>query len=195
MDAMHLLPKDGRYTYADYAKWPDDVRYELIDGKAYLMAAPGTAHQKISGELFVQLRNFLRGKPCLVLAAPYDVCLNGAGDDDDTVVQPDLLVVCDRSKLDGKRCSGAPDMVIEILSRSTSGRDAVLKFNKYLQTGVREYWIVNPENKTVSAHILKNKEYVASAYSDTDTAPVQVLDGCQINLSDVFSEWQEEMAP
>jgi len=185
---MDGFRQEKRYTYADYLTWNEDVRYELIDGVPYMLAAPGIAHQRISRRMLWQLENFLRDKPCEVFDAPIDIRLN-ADEDDDNVVEPDLIVVCDPSKLaDGKACIGAPDMVIEILSPSTSARDKVLKFNRYLQAGVPEYWIVNPEDKTVSANILKNGEYTVKAYGEQDTVPVHVLDGCTIGLQDVFAE-------
>ena len=188
MEKMSPVQKDKRYTYADYVTWPDDARYELIDGEAYMMAGAGTAHQRASGDLHRQFSSFLYGKSCEVFHAPFDVRLNAAGDKDETVVQPDLLVVCDKTKIDAKGCNGAPDMVIEILSSSTASHDTVVKFNKYLQAGVREYWIVNPEIKAVSVHVLENGRYVTSAYNETDTVPVHILDGCQINMRDVFAE-------
>ena len=186
---MEALKKEYRYTYADYASWETDEKYELIDGVSYLMSpAPLIRHQDISIKLGAKLFNFLEGKPCKVFMAPVDVCLFAGGDDDDTVVQPDILVVCDRSKLDGKRCNGAPDMIIEILSPTSAKHDLIIKFNKYQQAGVREYWVVNPDNKIVSVHILENGRYVTSAYSDTDTVSVHVLDGCEIDLREVFEE-------
>jgi Uma2 family endonuclease len=103
-------------------------------------------------------------------------------------VQPDISVVCDRSKLDDHGCVGAPDLVIEILSSSTSRYDRVLKFNAYLRAGVREYWIVDPEDKSVSAHILDNGRYLTSVYGDTGHLSVHVLPGCEINLNDIFAE-------
>jgi Uma2 family endonuclease len=158
----------------------------LIDGIAYMMSAPSTSHQRISMSLSRQLSTFLMGKQCEVFAAPCDVCLNGLGDEDDTVVQPDLLVVCDESKIDKKRCNGAPDMTIEILSPSTSRRDLFLKLEKYEKAGVREYWVVDPDAKTVKVHILTNGQYVISSYESDDTVPVSVLDGCSIELTEVF---------
>ena len=185
---MDAIRDDKRYTYADYASWDDDARYELIDGIAYMMSpAPGRRHQGIGGNIFAHLWNFLRGKPCKVYDAPFDVRLNAA-DDDDTVVQPDIVVVCDQAKLDDKGCNGAPDLVVEILSPSTASRDRVLKFNKYLQAGVREYWIVDPDSKTVLTHMLKDGQYMTRAYAEADTVPVHVLDGCTISLPDVFAE-------
>lgn len=186
---MHLNETAIKYTYMDYASTNDDNRYELIDGVMYLMS-PGVAqiHQDISVELLGQFRDHLKGKPCKLYHPPFDVCLNAAGDDDTTVVQPDLFVVCDKSKLDGKRCNGAPDLVIEILSPSTIKHDRVTKLGKYLQAGVREYWIVDPESKIVSVHILKEGEYIAKAYTDSDNVAVYVLEGCSINMKEVFTE-------
>jgi len=178
----------GRYTYADYASWDDENRYELIDGVAYMMSAPSVGHQRIITEMLRQLANFLRGKQCEVFVSPFDVCLNARGDDDDTVVQPDLLVICNSSILDKKRCNGAPDLVIEIVSPSSSRHDRFRKLNKYLYAGVREYWIVDPDDKILNVHTLENDKYVIAAYGSDDTVPVNVLEGCEINLSDVFAD-------
>jgi len=180
--------RNERYTYADYASWDDENRYELIDGAVHMLSAPSTAHQRILGELFRQLANFLVGKQCRVFVAPFDICLNALGDDDDTVVQPDIVVVCDRSKLDKKRYNGAPDMIIEITSPSTSRHDRITKLNKYLQAGVREYWIIDQDDKGVTVHLLENDKYAISAYEDDETITVNILDGCQIVLPDVFAE-------
>lgn len=107
---------------------------------------------------------------------------------DDTVVQPDLVIVCDHSKLEEKGgCKGAPDMVAEILSPATAKYDRLTKFRLYQKSGVREYWIVDPESRTVAAHVLENGKYVAFAYGEEDLAPVHVLEGCEINLADVFA--------
>jgi len=182
------LRKDESYTYADYASWNTENRYELIDGMPYMMSpAPLRAHQGISSNLHREIAIFLKGKTCRIFAAPFDVRLNAAAGDN-TVVQPDLVVICDRSKLNDTGCSGAPDMVIEILSKSSASRDIVLKFNQYLKAGVREYWIVDPDSKTVRVNILENGRYYASAYAETDTLPVHVLEGCVINLAEVFAE-------
>ena len=184
-----LQREDQRFTYSDYCTWQDNEQWELVDGKAYAMApAPSLGHQWISSNLHLLLAGFLKGKPCKVFYAPFDVRLN-ADTNDNTVVQPDLVVICDRAKLADTGCIGAPDMIIEILSPATSRRDRTLKFDLYLQAGVREYWIVDPETKTVSAHILKNGEYTIRAYTDADTAPVHVLEGCTINLAEVFEDW------
>ena len=187
MEVNEALPEFERYTYTDYYSWDDDKRRELIDGVPYAMAAPGRRHQEILGNLQYQLYGFLKGKPCKVFTAPCDVRLN-ADTYDDTVVQPDLLVVCDKSKLNDRGCVGGPDMVIEILSPSTLLHDMVIKFRWYLNAGVREYWIVDPDSKIVTVYILKNGEYVTHAYSSDETAPVFILDGCTINLTEIFAE-------
>ena len=181
------LRKEEHYTYEDFCTWDDGERWELIDGIAYMMAAPLRVHQEISGNLHFQLYDFLKNKPCKVYAAPIDVRLNADGADD-TVLQPDIAVVCDRSKLDDKGITGAPDMVIEILSPSTASYDRTLKFDQYLRAGVREYWIADPDSKTVSAHILENGRYYVTAYGENDAAPVHVLEGCRIALRDVFAD-------
>ena len=185
MEVNEALPEYKRYTYEEYSSWDDDKRWELIDGEPYAMSAPSQAHQEILSRLNYLLHRYLTDKPCIVLPAPFDVRLN-ADAGDDTVVQPDLLVVCDKDKLDGKSCVGAPDLAIEILSPSTTIRDKVLKFRRYLQAGVREYWIVDPDSKSVTVHILKNSEYIARPYCDEDIIPVHVLDGCMIALQEVF---------
>lgn len=185
---MPMPQENERYTYADYCTWDDSERWELIEGVPYAMSpAPSPKHQEISSNLHNQLYNFLKGKPCRVYPAPFDVRLN-ADDEDDTVVQPDLVVICNRSKIDEKGCKGAPDLIVEILSPSTARRDRMVKLHQYQRAGVREYWIVDPDTKTVQVCILENGRYFVTAYADTDTAPVTVLPGCTINLQEVFAE-------
>jgi Uma2 family endonuclease len=184
---MEALKNDRHYTYADYAAWDEEVRCELIDGVVYMMTAPSRAHQYISVALSYQLFDFLKSKPCEVYVAPFDVRLN-AEDGDDTVLQPDILVVCDKAKLDAKGCQGPPDLVVEILSPSSKTHDKILKFNKYLQAGVREYWIVDPDSRIVDVYVLKDGQYMASAYAEEDILPSHVLEGCAITLADVFPE-------
>ena len=180
---------DNYFTYADYCTWPDDERWELIDGVAYAMSpSPTRWHQSVSWKLAGQLYKFLEGKSYQAFHAPFDVRLNADGADD-TVVQPDILVVCDEKKLEnGKGVVGAPDLIIEILSPSSARHDSVTKLNLYMRSGVREYWIVNPDSKTVSVHTLRGDfGYIIRAYDENNTAvPVEVLDGCVINLAEVF---------
>jgi Uma2 family endonuclease len=183
---VEALRKEVYYTYADYCTWDDSERWELIDGVAYAMSpAPSWGHQDISGNLLRFFLNFLYGKECKVFHAPFDVRLN-ADKNDDTVVQPDIVIICDRSKLQGTGCVGAPDMVVEILSPSTSSHDRVVKFQLYEKAGIREYWIVDPEAKAVIAHVLENGRYNITIY--TDMSPSRVLEGCEVDLSKVFTE-------
>jgi len=178
--------KENRlYTYKDYLKWDDDQRWELIDGVPFLMSAPSRLHQEVSGNLHGELYLRLKGKPCKVYAAPFDVRLN-AETLDNTVVQPDILVVCDSDKLNDTGCKGAPDFIIEILSPSTSARDRYLKFDLYRKAGVREYWVVEPETETVAAYMLSNEDYITRIYGETDKAPVNSLDNCFIDLAEIF---------
>ena len=180
------LPQDKKYTYADYVTWGDDKRYELIDGEIYMMSAPSLDHQAISRELSRRLANYLDGKTCEVFSAPCDVRLN-AGAEDNTVVQPDIIVVCDPEKIkDRKTCQGAPDLIIEILSPSTASYDQIVKLNQYLKAGVREFWLVSPELRSVLVYLLKNGEYVIKPYDDTGIIAVNILEDCQITLAAVF---------
>ena len=184
---MEPVQKNEYYTYSDYAKWDDGARYELIDGIAYMMSpSPNRFHQEIIGNLYLQFAQFLVGKPCKVFLSPFDVRLNAA-EEDDTVVQPDLLVICDKSKLTDEGSVGAPDLVIEVLSPSTARNDKSIKFKKYQRYGVREYWIVDPASNTVHAYTLTDGKYVVNVYDDNDVAPVHILDGCFIDLAKVFA--------
>ncbi|MCL2820269.1 MAG: Uma2 family endonuclease [Oscillospiraceae bacterium] len=176
---------DKRYSYTDYITWEGDERWELIDGVPYLMSTPTRYHQEVSGNLHFLIKSFLIGKPCKVYYSPFAVRLN-AETFDNTVLQPDLLVICDHDKLDKTGCKGAPDMVVEILSPSTSQYDKTLKFEAYLKAGVIEYWIIDPESKTLAVHILSENNYIIHPYTDEDTVPVHVLDGCDIDMAKVF---------
>ena len=191
---MALPAKKERYTFADVLAWPDDERAELIDGEVFLMApAPSRGHQGISVELTRQFANYLEGKKCKAYHAPFDVRLfekeGDAPEDVDTVVEPDLVVICDPSKLDDRGCKGAPDMVVEILSPSTQRHDRLVKLGLYQRAGVREYWIVSPEEQTVQVFLYKDGSLLPhEVYSREGVAKVNVLDGCFIELSKVFAE-------
>ena len=183
--------KKGRYTFTDCLAWDEKERAELIGGEIVMMAPTSRVHQKISGELFRQLANFLEGKKCEVYAAPFAVRLfekNGDTPEDvDTMVEPDISVVCDHGKLDSHGCKGAPDLVVEVLSPSTQRHDRLTKYNLYERAGVREYWIVDPESKTVQVSVLDGGRYrVREVYTAGDIAKVNVLDGCFIELARVF---------
>lgn len=161
---MGLPKRDGeRHTYGDYLTWPEETRYELIDGVAYAMApAPMRQHQEVLGELFRQVANALLGHPCRAFIAPFDVRLPKAEEADeaiDTVVQPDLSVVCDPHKLDARGCRGAPDWIVEVLSPATAGHDHILKRAVYERAGVREYWLVHPVDRIVTVYRLEGGRF------------------------------------
>ena len=189
---MSALPKeDPLYTYADYKEWELDEgeRYELINGEAYLMSAPNTKHQEILTQLFGQFYVFLRGKPCRMYPAPYDVRLFYEEDEsDDTVVQPDIVVICDEKKRGTEGCRGAPDLAVEILSPSNTAVEMDRKFKVYREAGVREYWLINPETNTLTVYRFQNGTIFTDAYGKTDTVPVAILPGLNILLEEVFAE-------
>ena len=158
---MGLALRDAnRYTYGDYRTWTDDTRWELVDGFAYAMApAPTRTHQLVVGETFRQIANQLQGQRCRPFVAPFDVRLprsNESDDATDTVVQPDIVVVCDPAKLDERGCRGAPDWVIEVLSPSTADHDHRVKRAAYERAGVLEYWLVHPTDRVV--HIYRAEQ-------------------------------------
>lgn len=145
------------YTYRDYQQWPEEERYELIDGVPYAMASPSRTHQQVVLGISAQLFQQLAGSPCQPLIAPFDVLLplgDEADEDVKNVVQPDVLVVCDENKLNDKRCRGAPDWVVEVLSPSTSLKDMHVKRQWYEKHGVREYWVVHPTERWVMVYML-----------------------------------------
>jgi Uma2 family endonuclease len=188
---MGLALRDPEYhTYGDYLTWPEEVRYELIDGDAYLMApAPTVSHQDIAGEVYYQLRNALHGKPCRALIAPVDVRLPKADEADeriDTVVQPDVLVVCDPNQVSELGVRGAPDWVLEVISPSSASHDQVKKLRLYERHGVREYWMVQPRDKVLFVYTLKDGAYGRPYTQElAGVTPVGVLDGVTIQWDDV----------
>jgi len=184
---MALPINTQKYTYADYLTWPEDERWELIDGTPYPVAGPRRKHQQISMELSRQFANFFDDKPCEVYAAPFDVRLN-AEDADDTVVQPDLFVICDSFKLrDSISCQGAPDFIIEITSPSTARMDRIQKYNKYLSAGVKEYWIIDTELDAIYLFVLKNGEYVSKVVAETDQIAPFLFPELVLDLRKVFT--------
>ncbi|KJR44635.1 hypothetical protein UF75_4983 [Desulfosporosinus sp. I2] len=190
---MSPTPKESSayYSYADYLTWPEDERWELIDGVPYNMTpAPTPKHQEILGELFRLLANWLKGNRCRAYMAPFDVRLAGAEMPDsriDNVVQPDISVVCDPEKIDNRGCLGAPDMIIEILSPSTFKKDMGVKLSLYESSGVKEYWVVYPLDETIMVFILENGQYGKPAvYSVPDEIPVKLFLDLTIPLESVF---------
>ena len=188
------LKLEERFTYGDYLTWDDGERWELIDGVPYNMSpAPRVRHQRILGELYRQFANWLLDKPCLVFLAPFDVRLPEANEIDvlvETVVQPDLLVICDRTKLDDAGCRGAPDLIVEILSPGTAHKDLKVKFDRYERAGVREYWIVDPSGKTVQIFILgpEGKYGRPEAFGAGDRVNVGIFPELVIDFAAVFAE-------
>ena len=176
---------DDKFTYRHYLSWDSDTRYEIIDGIAYAMASPTARHQGISRELMVLIYEFLKDKSCEVYAAPFDVRLFPEEDKSDTtVVQPDILVVCDTSKLsDGKACKGAPDLIIEILSESSVIMDRKVKAEIYRKAGVKEYWIVNSATLDIMVNRLTAEQYVSTVYQDKVKS--SALTGLEIDLNTV----------
>ena len=174
-------------TYADYLKWEGPERFQLIDGEVFQMASPSVAHQALLVELSTKFDMWLRDKQCRVFCSPLDVRLFLRKDRlDNTVVQPDLLVVCDNNKLTKGSVDGAPDLVIEIVSSSNKHSELFLKFNYYLKAGVREYWVIDPEIKKVVVHIYENGRYISSNYEDNDNIPVTILPGLEISLEELW---------
>lgn len=192
MSNTSLAEKEPRCcTYGELMQWEDGKRYELYDGRPVAMSSPSDVHQTILSALHYQLYGFLIDKPCRVYPPPFDVRLFDTAEDrpedSENVVQPDLLVVCDASKVDRYGVHGAPDLVIEILSPSTRGLDRVKKFNLYERAGVREYWIVDPDEQIVQVHTLEEGRYhAAAAYAAASSVPVGIFEDFRIDLTGVF---------
>ncbi|MFZ2958655.1 MAG: Uma2 family endonuclease [Candidatus Ozemobacteraceae bacterium] len=186
------LSAEQRFTYGDYATWPEDERWELIDGVPFDMTpAPSRFHADISGALEDLFRSFFRDKPCKMYHAPFDVRLpekNEPDDEIETVVQPDIVIICDEKKLDDKGCRGAPDLVVEILSPSTASRDCITKKALYEKHGVKEYWVVSPTDRLVTIYQLEpdGKFGRSRIFGDTDKVKVALLPGLEIDLTGVF---------
>lgn len=185
------------YTYADYLTWRFKERVELLWGKVREMtAAPSTLHQKVLGSLHLAVGNRIKNTNCQVFIAPFDVRLpvKGTGSDIINVVQPDLCVVCDERKIDDKGCLGAPDLVAEVLSPSTSTRDAKDKLRLYEQAGVPEYWVVDPYAGIIHKYILASGGKYQSAYPVTaeDEIISETIPGLVFSMQDVFPDILKE---
>lgn len=178
-------PRQGEYTLDDYLALPDDQRVEMIDGVFYDMSSPLNTHQIISHLLGHYFESFIdeNGGPCQVFEAPTDVQLDM---DNKTIVQPDILIVCDPEKVRLERIYGAPDLVIEILSKSTRRKDQTLKMWKYADAGVREYWIVDPKKLTVAVYDFAHGDEL-TLYTFHDSVPVGIYDGaCRIDFEKIW---------
>ncbi|MBM3425907.1 MAG: Uma2 family endonuclease [Bacteroidetes bacterium] len=186
----------GHYSYADYLTWPMDLVAELIQGKVFkkAAAAPNRIHQRVSLKLSVNLFQFLEGKTCQVYEAPFDVRFPKDSKEDHRifdVVQPDLCVVCDPSKLDERGCIGAPDLIVEILSPGSSKLELKHKYELYESRGVREYWIIHPEHQNLLIYTWVNGTFVPShLYTTGDLVESKVVDGFKLDLEEFFSDIQ-----
>jgi Uma2 family endonuclease len=187
------IPKSNKkYTFANYLTWPENERWEIIDGIPCMMTAPSWQHQDISRELLIQFGNHLTGKSCRVYGAPFDLRLSVSGEEKDedstNVFQPDITIICDITKLKGSGYFGTPSLVIEISSPSTGKIDKILKFNAYEKAGVLEYWIVEPVDKTVAVFTLQEDEHYGrpNVYSEDDSITVSIFPELVIELKKVF---------
>ncbi len=188
------------YTYADYLSWPDEERWEIIEGVPYSMSpAPNPYHQEILGELTWQFENFLRNKKdkkCKVYFSPIDVILSEKKSTDDeifTVVQPDIIITCDLKKIDKRGHQGSPDFIVEVVSPFNASNDYIKKLNLYEKYGVKEYWIVDPRNLVVQVYILgKNGKYKRpNAFSIDDKVKLHILKDLEVDFSTVFKEIED----
>ena len=180
------------YSYADYLQWTFEDRLELIKGKIFRMSpAPAPAHQLLSWKIAGELYNNLKNKPCKAYPAPFDVRLARKSENEDkkifTVVQPDICIICDPSKVDTRGCTGAPDIVIEILSHGNNQKELRNKYEVYEESGVTEYWIVSPQDKTFLKYTLIEGSYQPSRlYTIGDVITTPILPGFELNLEIIF---------
>ncbi|MBQ9061378.1 MAG: Uma2 family endonuclease [Eubacterium sp.] len=180
------LPEKGPYTIEDYYAIPDERRVELIDGVIYDMAAPDYIHQLIIAEVLTQIKSCIRNRKtsCRVFPSPCDVQLQADGEND-TIVQPDLIIICNREMLTRQLCKGAPEFVMEVLSRTTRRRDLWLKRQKYKTSGVREYWIVDPDSRQVFVYDFDHSD-VPAMYPFSAQIPILLSEGkCRIDFAKI----------
>ena len=174
------------YTFKDYLSWKFKERVELLKGYiAEMSPAPTSKHQEIAGTLYGYLWNFLQKKPCKVIFAPFDVYLPSIKGDGETVVQPDLCVICDTTKIKKQGCVGSPDFVIEILSLGNSRKEMGIKFQIYEQAGVKEYWVVFPYEQVIQQYILQDDKFQAMPLAENSIKSV-VLEGFEIYIDTIF---------
>lgn len=189
---INELDPNGTYTYSDYLTWRFDEYVELFRGRIRRMSpAPKRLHQRIAGRIHGQLEPYLHKGPCHVYIAPFDVRLPKPGIAEVyTVVQPDVCIICDMNKLDDAGCLGAPDTIIEVLSKGNVTRDVREKFTLYEESGVREYWIVTPGEKTISCFLLdaEGRYQSSGEYADPGPIPVASLPGFTILWETVFED-------
>lgn len=182
------------YTYDDYLSWEEDVQCEVINGEIINMTpSPTPKHQDIVDELTAEFKMYLRNKECSAFSSPIDVCLfankQTKKNEIKDWVQPDLIVICDQNKIGEKKITGAPDIVVEVLSPSTGKIDRLIKFNSYEKAGVKEYWIVDPYNQTLEVYILKEGTFNRNGiFSKEDQIKTNIIEGLEIDLSIIFKD-------
>lgn len=176
------LPDKTIYTEDDYYNLPETIRAELIDGKIYYLAAPNRIHQKISSELYTLINHYIKSKEgsCEAYYAPFAVKL---WEDRNTIVEPDISVICDTGKLTDKGCTGAPDWIIEIISPSNPGDDYVRKLNLYMDAGVREYWIVDPRTESILIYCLEQTDFQVEKYTFNDKIKAGIYNDLYIDFA------------
>lgn len=179
------LAQPGYYTEEEYYNLPEEIRAELIDGKIYNMAAPSREHQEILGNLYYTIRKYIDSQKgnCKVYPAPFAAKL--FENDNKTVVEPDISVICDSRKLTDRGCTGAPDWIIEIISPSTAGRDYIRKLHLYANAGVREYWIVNPIQKSLYVYHLEETQFETMAYTFQDKVKTGIFPDLWIDFQEL----------
>lgn len=186
-EVAYGVKRQGEYTLEDYYEIPDDIRVELIDGVIYNMAAPSATHQDLILEMAVALRDFIKKNKgnCKVYISPIDVQLDC---DDRTMVQPDVIVFCDRDKIINRCVYGAPDFIVEVLSPSSTKRDTAIKLRKYKEAGVREYWIIDPDKKKVVVYDWTKSE-IPKVYGFDSKVSVGIFGGeCVIDFAEIYEE-------
>ncbi|MCP4151448.1 MAG: Uma2 family endonuclease [bacterium] len=188
-----LKEETQQFTYGDYLNWDDKERWEIIDGHPYNMTpAPSTNHQLVSTALVGQLSRHLENNSCRIIAAPFDVRLpmfNQKEEEITNVVQPDISIICDPSKLDRKGSLGPPDLIMEIISPSSTAKDKKEKFALYELAGVKEYWLVYPDNKIVEVFSLDDSGRYGRPriYGESDSIPLTAVKGITVNLKPIFA--------
>lgn len=186
--SLDQLDFSNEYSYEEYYQWKLEDRVELFKGKLSKIVKPTRKHQRVSWNLTMALGKFFEKYSCEPYYAPFDVRLpSKSGNKLQTVVQPDICVICDVSKLDDKGCLGAPDLAIEILSPGNSDKEMKDKFDLYEESGVREYWIVQPEDKWVNIYVLENDRFITHRpFIASDTIKSQIFKGLEFPAADIF---------
>jgi len=188
--ANYIYNDRWKLSYEEFLKLVEnsDLRYEYIDGEVYLLASPAYNHQVTVSELFVIFYNWFKGKKCRPLTSPFDVTLIKSKDNIN-VVQPDIIVICDTDKIDASgKYKGVPALVVEVLSGSTKKKDMLKKLDLYMQTGVREYWIVDPDKKEVTVYCFEKHDIADhDTYMGDMTVKSKFFNGLEVNLAEIFT--------